>query len=126
MMRILIVDDEDENCRLAGRMLAKLPNVQVTLTDSGPACLRQAKVNAFDVILLDICMPGQSGIEVCKELRRMDGYVNAKIIACTANVSGIELNDYLDTGFSGWLTKPFLMEELYECLGMSMQDVSDK
>lgn len=115
-MKILIVDDDDGNRRLASRMLKRDSRYEVHEADGAIACLEKARDEQFDTVLLDISMPVMDGIEVCRRLRKMPGYANACIIACTAHAGSRDRDNFLRQGFTSVLTKPFLLEELLAVL----------
>jgi CheY-like chemotaxis protein len=115
-MRILVVDDDAGNRRLASRMLGRSPAYTVEEADSGEACLRSVEQNHYDCILLDISMPKMDGIETCARLRAMHNGADSRVIACTAHASEKERDDFLLNGFDRVITKPFLIEELFESI----------
>src|SRR2546430_1275026 len=65
---VLLVDD-DEVCNMANEVALKRANYDAANADCGPAALDLLTENDFDLVLLDINMPGMSGIEVCQKLR---------------------------------------------------------
>lgn len=115
-MKILIVDDNAANRDLAARMLRLNPQIAVSEADSGPACLELAAKEKFDIILMDISMPGMDGIETCALLRGLKTHAATRIIACTAYASTRDGRSFLSQGFTSVLTKPFLLAELYEAI----------
>lgn len=67
--RILIVDDEESIRLLLGRILESIPALEVTFADGCEAALRLAAERTYDLILLDLLMPGIGGIEVLSRIR---------------------------------------------------------
>ena len=67
--RILIVDDEESMRLLLGRVVESIPRVEVTLADGCEQALRLAGGSRYDLIMLDLLMPGIGGIEVLNRLR---------------------------------------------------------
>ena len=116
-MKILIVDDNAAMRRLATLMLRLDPQMAVSEADSGPACLEIAAMEKFDVILMDISMPDMDGIETCARLRASETHAATRIIACTAHAGTRDGQSFLVQGFTGVLTKPFLIAELYSAIG---------
>ena len=119
-MKILVVDDDDGNRRLASRMLKRNPGYAVQEADGALTCLAMAQREHFDAVLLDIGMPDMDGTEVCRRLRKMPGYATTCIIACTAHAGTRDRDDFLQQGFSSVLTKPFLLAELFAVLPAPM------
>ncbi len=68
--RVLIVDDEESMRLLLRRVLESLPAVEVSLADGHAEALRLAESQTYDLILLDLLMPGIDGIEVLSRIRR--------------------------------------------------------
>ncbi len=115
--RILVVDDNEMNLKVA-KALLKDTLVQVTICESGQACLNLLKEQMFDVVLLDHMMPGMDGIETLKRIKKMDNPDCQKIpvIALTANaISGVR-SMYLEAGFDNYLSKPIVGSALEELL----------
>lgn len=104
MSRILIVEDDLELCEILQFYLLQNPDYQVTIAHSGENALALAKVRPFDLVLLDIMLPGMDGLEFCECLRRIS-YCPVIFISC--------LNDdetvirALNMGGDDYLIKPF-------------------
>jgi two-component system copper resistance phosphate regulon response regulator CusR len=108
-LRILLVEDEPS----AARMMAKGLREQtyaVDLAQDGDAALYQACVNDYDLIILDIMLPGRDGFEVCRELRA--GGLCVPVLMLTARDQIDDRVRGLDTGADDYLTKPFDFREL--------------
>jgi DNA-binding response OmpR family regulator len=82
----------------------------VDVTHHGDEAIYLAQVNAYDVILLDVMLPGSDGMDVCKNLREKK--VTTPIIMLTARNRIEDKIDGLDSGADDYLTKPFAFEEL--------------
>jgi DNA-binding response OmpR family regulator len=67
--RVLIVDDEESTRLLLGRILEAIPGLESTLADSGEAALKLLAERPFDLIVLDLMMPGIGGIEALTRIR---------------------------------------------------------
>ena len=110
-MKILIVDDDPGNRVIARRMLERHGGVEAMhIVDSGAACLETAAKVLFDTILLDISMPGMSGDDVCREIKRTPG--GPRVVAFTAHVMPDEIESIMAAGFDGLVTKPFTQDQL--------------
>lgn len=109
-MNILLVEDESSVVSVVQRGLSE-QGVSVSVALDGTTGLQMARAHNFDVIILDIMLPGINGLEVCKTLRK-DG-VNTPILMLTALGSTQNIVTGLDNGADDYLTKPFKITELY-------------
>jgi heavy metal response regulator len=108
-VRILLVEDEPN----AALMLAKGLREQtyaVDVTGDGEAALEQAYVNDYDLIILDVMLPGKDGFAVCRQLR--DSGSSVPVIMLTARDIVEDRIAGLDAGADDYLTKPFHFREL--------------
>jgi CheY-like chemotaxis protein len=110
-MKILVVDDQPINRMLPMTILAKM-GFEVMEAESGEQALTAIAAERPDVVLLDISMPGMSGIEVCRQLRQSSQTANLRIIAYTAHAFPAEREEILDAGFDELLIKPIQREAL--------------
>ena len=115
---ILVVDDNADNRKLAERMLKRRGIALIEHAESAAECLRALEARSFDVVLMDISMPEVSGIELCQIVRRAPYGAGMRIVACTAHASKKDAESFVQLGFDGVLTKPFLMEDLYKAIGL--------
>ncbi|MET8761114.1 response regulator transcription factor [Lentzea sp. NPDC004782] len=102
--RVLVVDDEVGVRRALERGLAA-EGMEVVTASDGPTALRVALTGAFDVVLLDIMLPGLSGYRVLQRMRA-DG-VRTPVLMVSAKDGEIDQADGLDLGADGYLVKPF-------------------
>lgn len=108
-MRILVVEDD----RKVGTFLRKglrEEHYAVDLSRNGVEAVHLAQVNFYDVIILDIMLPGKDGFSVCKELR--ENSVLTPILMLTAKDALEDKITGLSEGADDYLTKPFSFEEL--------------
>jgi DNA-binding response OmpR family regulator len=108
-MRILLVEDERRVASVVSRALRE-NSYNVDLADTGEKALEMAAQTPYDSILLDIRLPGVSGIEVCRELR--DAKIDTPILMLTARGLVEQRVEGLDAGADDYLTKPFAIDEL--------------
>jgi len=109
MKRILVV--EDEAAIAFGLQLdLKSEGYDVETESNGERALERARKDAFDLILLDVMLPGKDGYEVCRELRR--GGSKTPIIMLTAKTQEEEKVLGLESGADDYVTKPFSPREL--------------
>ena len=99
----LVVDDNDVNRKLARALLTRL-NWTVEEADSGEAALALCQARHFQLVLLDISMPGLSGEDTCQRLRALGQ--PQRIIAYTAHAYPAERDRFMAAGFDDILIKP--------------------
>jgi two-component system alkaline phosphatase synthesis response regulator PhoP len=107
--RILVVEDES-GIAFALEADLRTEGYEVTVTGNGDEALRLARAEPFDLILLDVMLPGKDGFEVCRELRRSGS--RAPIILLTAKAQEAEKVMGLELGADDYVTKPFSPREL--------------
>ena len=108
-MRILVVEDEPAAAAVLVKGLREHAYA-VDIAPDGRRALEQASLNDYDVIILDLLLPGMSGLEVCRRLRR-DGAV-APILMLTARGEPDDRVEGLDAGADDYLPKPYHFPEL--------------
>lgn len=101
----MVVDDYPSNCLLAAALLERL-GWSVTEAHSGEAALEAASTQYFELVLLDISMPGLSGEETCKRLRQRPNGHAMRVLAYTAHAYPEEKARFLAAGFDDILVKP--------------------
>lgn len=117
-MRILIVDDHPINRTLPAIWLARRGHEVVECGD-GLQALEAIAHERFDAVLLDICMPGVSGLDVCRRLRASEGPDCPRIVAYTAHAVPEMLDEMHETGFDEILIKPITEEGLLRALRLT-------
>src|ERR1700753_3750078 len=103
-MRVLLVEDEPRLSATLSRGL-KAEGFVVVSVDTGTEGLREAVENGFDVVVLDIMLPGHSGYEVLRRMRAQD--VWTPVLMLTAKDGEYDQTDAFDLGADDYLTKPF-------------------
>jgi DNA-binding response OmpR family regulator len=109
MTRILVVEDESDIATVLEGDL-ELEGYEVKVVGDGETAVRLACRNPFDLILLDVMLPGKDGFEVCRELRRAG--LRMPVILLTAKTQEAEKVLGLDLGADDYVTKPFSPKEL--------------
>ena len=106
LLSILVVDDNAANLKLLTVLLTDLA-IDVTPCDNGNAAVTLAKENSYDLILMDIQMPGMDGIEATLHIRGNEaGKRKTPIIAVTAHALANEKQALLKSGMDDYVTKP--------------------
>lgn len=108
---ILVVDDNPNNLQVVGKILRK-EGFSVEFATNGETALEWARHQEFNLILLDIMMPGMSGYEVCKKLKQIEGYKEVPVIFLTAKTDAESVVKGFDLGAVDYVTKPFNRKEL--------------
>jgi len=125
-LQILAVDDNAVNLMVLDQLLASFGHV-VSKASSGVEALAAMTVSGFDLILLDIQMPGMTGIEVLHHLRAGDGpNRDAPVIALTADVTSGGRRRYLELGFTEHSSKPIQIQELMEAISRALAPARPK
>ncbi len=109
MTRILVVEDEP-GIALALEDDLTMEGYQVEVAGDGPTASRMARNGKFDLILLDVMLPGKDGYEVCRELRHAG--LRTPILMLTARTQEAEKVMGLELGADDYVTKPFGVREL--------------
>ena len=108
-MRILVVDDEVRIARHVSTALTEAGHDPVTVND-GESAIGAAEESSFDLIVLDVGLPGLSGFEVLKRLRARN--VPSRVLMLTARGEVTDRVTGLELGADDYLAKPFAMQEL--------------
>jgi len=111
-LSILVVDD-NVDAAVSMAMLLRMGGHQVEIEHTGPPALAHAIETRPDVLLLDIGLPGMSGYEVARELRKRPELAGLKIFAMTGYGQDEDRKRSLEAGFDGHLVKPVLPAELF-------------
>lgn len=112
--RVLVVDDDVLNLRVAARLLREL-GCRGALAPDGRTALRLAEEQAFDLVLLDIGMPDLNGQETLQALRARPGQ-RLPIVMVSGHDDEATRRHYLALGADGFLTKPLAATELRQAL----------
>ena len=109
MLKILIVEDEPQLARFV-QLELEHEEYETVVAGDGREGLSLAEKGGFDVILLDIMLPGLNGLEVLRRLRKSE--ISTPVIMLTARDSVMDKVSGLDMGADDYITKPFAIEEL--------------
>jgi two-component system, OmpR family, phosphate regulon response regulator OmpR len=107
----LLIDDDARLGSLVAEYLGQ-NEVDVTVASDGERGLAALKKSHFDVVLLDIMMPGVDGLEVCRRIRALDERAQVPILMLTAKGDDIDKIVGLELGADDYLAKPFNPREL--------------
>ncbi|WP_413558917.1 ATP-binding protein [Bdellovibrio sp. HCB209] len=117
-LKVLVVDDVDDNRNLLGIYLQKTIH-SITYAESGNDAVSLAEKNPYDVIFMDVQMPGMDGHEATmriREIEREQGRKPARIFACTANAFAEDIERSLGAGCDMHLSKPIRKDTLMKAI----------
>ena len=117
-MNVLIVDDQEINRILPRTHLQRL-GVGVAEAEDGMAALARLATDRYDTVLLDISMPGLSGLDVCRRIRADPALSGLRLIAYTAHAFEATTDEIMAAGFDALLLKPIRRDALLQALGLS-------
>src|SRR5579864_3760592 len=111
--RVLVVDDDVIAQTIVSRVLGRRA-LGVDCVSDGPSAIRAASGTAYDLILLDLQMPGMDGFQTAKRLRELPSHRETPILAITANCSSDYRDLCLKQGMKGFLSKPVQSSNLVQ------------
>jgi len=109
--RILVVDDEPQIRRVMRTTLVA-NGYEMAEARSGDAALEMIRNERYDLILLDMNMPGRNGLETCRAIRELRRGIDLSIIVLTIRSSEKDKVEALDAGADDYITKPYSTPEL--------------
>lgn len=113
--RILVVEDNPDNSKLVSWILED-EGYEVACAETGERCLSLLEKGPFDMVLMDISLPGISGKEATRRIRQTPHLQHLPIVALTAHATEAEQQAILDSGVDNLLTKPINDEQLLEMI----------
>jgi CheY-like chemotaxis protein len=120
MDKLLIVDDESDIISLL-KLVLEAEGYQVVPAQSGDEAIHLAEIEAPDLVLLDLMMPGKSGLETCRYMKSQPRTRNTPLIVFSALGRDVDKKLTAEAGANAHLTKPFhnigLLTEIKRCLG---------
>jgi signal transduction histidine kinase/ActR/RegA family two-component response regulator len=124
-IKILIVEDNKINQMITKKILSKM-SLQCDIVDNGEAAVEKVKENSYNVVLMDIHMPGISGLEATKIIRTFDK--NLTIFALTAVTLEDKMHEFDEAGFDDIISKPFKQadfeKKLYDVLSDNQNSIT--
>jgi PAS domain S-box-containing protein len=120
MRTLLYVEDNPANLKLIEQLVARRPDIRLLSARDGLVGIRLAHAHQPDVILMDINLPGISGIEALKILREDPITAHIPVVALSANAMPRDIEKGLHAGFFRYLTKPIKVNEFMETLEETM------
>jgi CheY-like chemotaxis protein len=122
---LLYVEDNPANLRLVEQIIARHPDLRLLTAVDGNSGIELARALQPTVILMDINLPGISGIQALKILHEDPVTTHIPILAISANAMPRDIKKGLDAGFFGYLTKPIKIKEFMDALNVAL-DFAEK
>jgi two-component system, OmpR family, phosphate regulon response regulator PhoB len=119
---ILVVDDEPDISALVAYHLAR-ESYRVRTAASGPEALRALEAEVPDLVVLDLMLPGASGLEVLREIRRQEAWRDLPVILLTARREESDRLEGLRLGADDYVSKPFSPQEVVLRVGAVLRRV---
>lgn len=126
-MNILVVDDERTSRTIVARLIAKkFPYCQVTEAENGIDALSVLGSEKIDFLIIDLNMPGMSGLELVQTLRKDPAYQQVPIIVASVVQDRTTVVKLMQLGISGYLVKPLDIEVAQQKIGETIQSIRPK
>jgi PAS domain S-box-containing protein len=118
---LLYVEDNPANLMLVEDLIARRPDVSLLSAIDGNRGVEIARASLPDVILMDINLPGISGIQALQILRADPATAHIPVVALSANAIPRDIERGLEAGFFRYLTKPIIVNEFMDALDMALK-----
>jgi DNA-binding response OmpR family regulator len=119
--KILAVDD-DATALGALRQILVQKGYEVATAPNGQSALEMLAKNDYDLVILDVSMPGPSGYDVCRHIRKQPKTENLPVIFLTAKGLLVDMTEGEEAGSDLYLVKPVLATKLLNMVGMFLSD----
>lgn len=117
---VLYIEENQANMELVEQILADRPNLKLIKADDGTQGVEKARNNRPQVILMDINLPGISGVEALRVLRQDPLTKHIPVLAISANAMPLDIVKGLQAGFFRYLTKPIKINEFWNTLDLAL------
>ncbi|MDB5468683.1 MAG: hypothetical protein JWR84_243 [Caulobacter sp.] len=112
MSPLILVVDDDEPVREYARLVLEAAGYQVATAWSGEHALKYLVMGRPDLLLVDVSMPGMSGLELIARVRLRTRFKDIPVLVFSASGLGVDIQAAIRAGAGGYLLKPFAAEEL--------------
>ena len=114
---VLVVDDDEDNTVIASTIL-RTHGYDVRVASNGPDALAMLEQERFDLVLLDVMMPGMDGIEVLDRIKTNPRHAGLPVILVTARTQDDDVLTGYKCGADYYITKPFTSRQLLHGIGL--------
>jgi CheY-like chemotaxis protein len=118
---LLYIEDNQANMQLVEQIVVRRPELRLLSAADAPAGIELARSRQPDVIMMDINLPGMSGIQALAILRTDPLTAHIPVLAISANAMPHDISKGLKAGFLGYLTKPIKVSEFVNALDMALE-----
>jgi CheY-like chemotaxis protein len=118
---LLYVEDNPANVKLVEQLIARRPDICLLSAVNATLGMKLARDNQPEVILMDINLPGISGVEALKILREDPATAHIPVVALSANAMPSDIEKGLQAGFFWYLTKPIKVKEFMDVLDVALE-----
>jgi CheY-like chemotaxis protein len=118
---LLYVEDNPANLKLIEQLIARRPDMRLLTATDGNLGIQLARDHQPEVILMDINLPGISGLEALKILRQDPATAHIPVVALSANAMPRDVDKGLQAGFFRYLTKPIKVGEFMDTLDVALK-----
>jgi CheY-like chemotaxis protein len=118
---LLYVEDNPANLMLIEQLIARRPDMRLLVARDGSLGIQIARASQPEVILMDINLPGISGIQALRILRADPATAHIPVIALSANAMPRDIEKGLQAGFFRYLTKPIRVDEFMQTLDVALE-----
>ena len=118
---LLYVEDNPANLKLVEQLIARRPDLRLLSAGDGLTGIKLARAHLPEVILMDINLPGISGIETLKLLRADPATAHITVVALSANAMPHDIEKGMEAGFFRYLTKPIKVIEFMDTLNVALK-----
>ncbi|MEY2429713.1 MAG: hypothetical protein QOJ40_2598, partial [Verrucomicrobiota bacterium] len=122
LRNVLYIEDNPANLKLVQQLLERRTDLRLLSAGDGREGITLARAYMPDVILMDINLPGISGIETLRLLREDPLTANITVVAISANAMPRDIEKGLEAGFFSYLTKPIKVKEFIEVLDAALKN----
>lgn len=122
---VLYIEDNPSNVALMKAMFARFPKLDLKNASSAEIGLAMIAEEKPDLILMDIGLPGMSGIEACRILKKDPKTSGIPVIAISGNVMAHDIAETLGVGFELHISKPFSIQHVIDSLSLFVPTSSD-
>ena len=123
---LLYVEDNPANMKLVEEIISRYPNIQLLAAVNGYDGIEIARTSQPNVIMVDINLPGISGLETLKILRENPATAHIPVIAISANALPLDIELGLKAGLFLYITKPIKVKEFMEAVNMALEFAEKK
>ena len=118
---MLYVEDNPDNLKLMELIVSRMEGLTMISTHTGELGVEMARAERPDLIILDINLPGMSGIETLKRLQSYESTNKIPVLALSAAATARDIEKGMEAGFLRYLTKPILVPEVMEAINTAMK-----